>query len=359
MKILFLVPYPTEGASNRVRVEQFLPYLESKGIRYKIRSFVNKRFYKILYLPSRYIEKIFWFIVCTINRIFDILRSLGYDLVFIHREAYPFFGAVIESILFVIGKPIIYDFDDAIFLPSTSKQNIYINKFKNPGKISDIIKMSRSVIAGNNYLRDFALQFNKNTVVIPSSVDTEKYKPVSPKADKGRLVIGWIGSNTTEAFLYDLEETFVSLSDKYKNLVIKIIGAEFRSLRLKNVMNKKWMLNEEVVDLQSVDIGIMPMPDNLWTRGKCGFKAILYMACGIPVVASPVGADLEIMDEGTNGFLACGNKEWMDKLSALIEDASLREKIGKNAREKIIKKYSLDYTAPIFYEVLINTYAKK
>ncbi|MDP3789851.1 MAG: glycosyltransferase family 4 protein, partial [Candidatus Omnitrophota bacterium] len=217
----------------------------------------------------------------------------------------------------------------------------------------------RSVIAGNNYLKDFALQFNKNAVVMPSSVDTEKYKPVPCEADKSQIVIGWIGSNTTETFLYDLEETFVSLSDKYKNLVFKIVGAKFQSHELKNVVNKEWALSEELSDLQSFDIGIMPMPDNLWTKGKCGFKAILYMACGIPVVASPVGANLEIIDDGTSGFLARDNKEWTDKLSALIENASLREKIGKNAREKIIKKYSLDYTAPLFYEVLTNGYAEK
>ena len=114
MKVLFLVPYPTEGASNRVRVEQFIPYLKSQGVICKVRPFVNKAFYKILYLPHRYLEKVFWFTICTLNRLFDILRALNYDLVFIHREAYPLGGPFIESLLYILGKPIIFDFDDAI-----------------------------------------------------------------------------------------------------------------------------------------------------------------------------------------------------------------------------------------------------
>lgn len=356
MKILFLVPYPTEGASNRVRVEQFLPYLESKGVKYKIRPFVNRRFYQILYLPSRYIEKTFWFIVCTVNRIFDILRSLDYDIIFIHREAYPFFGAIIESILTGIRKPIIYDFDDAIFLPSTSKQNIYINKFKNPAKVSNIIRMSKYVIAGNNYLRDFAIQFNRNTVVIPSSVDTEKYLPVAEKGDKKSVVIGWIGSNTTESFLYSLEKVFVRLSELHENLIFKIVGASLKSASLKNMVTKKWNLNEELNDLQGFDIGIMPMPDNLWTKGKCGFKAILYMACGLPVVASPVGVNLEIIDNGVDGFFAKDKDEWVKNLSFLIENEDLRRAMGLKGKEKVLKRYSIDVTAPQFYEALKRVY---
>ena len=130
MKILFLVPYPKEGASNRVRVTQFIPYLESRDMVCRVRSFVNRRFFNILYAPHRYSEKIFWFILATLNRMLDVIRSFRYDLVFVHREAYPLWGPSIEFILHKMKKPIVFDFDDAIFLPNSSEHNIYIERFK-------------------------------------------------------------------------------------------------------------------------------------------------------------------------------------------------------------------------------------
>ena len=351
MKVLFLVPYPTEGASNRVRVEQFVPYLTSQGATCTIRPFVNKAFFKILYQPHRYVEKIFWFIVCTIGRILDLIRAFRYDIIFIHREAYPIGGPIFESFLFYIGKPIVFDFDDAIFLPSTSEFNTYIERFKKPNKVARIIEMSRYVIAGNDYLKDCALKYNKNVIVIPSSIDTEKYYPAQEEANKD-VVIGWIGSNTTKNFLYDLEDAFAELSKRYNNLIIKIIGAEFHSFKLKNVVNKRWSLEDEVKDLQGFDIGIMPMPDNEWTQGKCAFKALLYMACGKPVVASPVGMNEEVLDDGINGFFARDKNEWVEKLSILIEDKKLRQDMGSRGRDKVVKNFSIDLTAPIFFETL-------
>lgn len=362
IKVLCLVPYPTEGASNRVRVEQFVPYLASKGMACRVRPFVNSSFYKILYLPYRYLEKIFWFLVCTLNRFCDIVRALRYDIILIHREAYPFAGPFIETILYKIGKPIIFDFDDAIYLPNTSEHNIYIERFKKPGKVARIIGMSRWVITGNSHLEDYALRYNKNVTVIPSSVDTEKYCPAPAKAAKKDIVIGWIGSETTKRFLNELEDVFIEVANRHEGLVtFKVIGPPFRSLKLKNVVNKKWSLEDEISDLQSLDIGIMPMPDTEWTKGKCAFKALLYMACGIPVIVSPAGVNTQIVKDGWNGYLAKNATEWFEKMSLLIEDGILRTANGKNGRQTVIEKYSLNYTAPLFYRTLIDAYvsAKK
>ncbi len=354
MRILFIVPYPLEGASNRIRVEQFLPYLKLRGITYKVRPFINRRFYRILYLPSRYIEKTFWFVMCTLNRILDIIRALRYDIIFIHREVYPFGGPIIEAVLYKIGKPIIFDFDDAIFLPNTSRQNIYIDMFKNPDKVHGIIRMSNLVIAGNEYLGSYALRFNKNVIVIPSSIDTEKYRPMQTKVERDGIVVGWIGSNTTKVFLYDIEDVFVKLSRKFKNLSFKIVGAKFECPRLNNVINKEWSLEDEIKDLQDFDIGIMPMPDNDWTRGKCGFKAILYMALGIPAVCSSIGVNRTIIKDGVNGFLAAGHDEWLDRLSKLIEDEALREKVGLEGRKTIEAFYSVKANSSKFIEALTS-----
>lgn len=360
MKILFLVPYPTEGASNRIRVEQFIPYLEARGVRCKVRPFVNGRFYRILYLPHRYMEKAFWFVICTLNRLFDIVRAFGRDIVFIHREAYPFGGAAIESILHKMGKSLVFDFDDAIFLPNTSEHNIYIERFKNPRKVGRIMGMSGLVMAGNDYLKDYALRYAGNVDVIPSCVDTARYNPPARESEKKEdVVIGWVGSNTTKQFLYDLEDVFVLLSGRHKNLKLHIVGAPFYSSKLENIVNIKWSLEGEREALQNFDIGIMPMPDNEWTRGKCGFKALLYMACGVPAVVSPVGANLDIIDEGEDGFFAGSPAEWAEKLSLLIKDKELRKRIGANGREKVLKEYSLDAVWPVFYSKLTGLYDKK
>jgi len=359
MKSLFLVPYPTEGASNRIRVEQYIPYLVSMGVACRIRPFVNRPFYRILYLPHRYLEKIFWFIICTANRLFDVARALGYDIIFIHREAYPFGGAVLESILRAMGKPLIFDFDDSIFLHNSSEQNIYIERLKDPGKVAKIIAMSDRVIAGNNFLKEYALKYNSNVTVIPSSIDTGRYRPLPGAGKTDHTVIGGIGSNTTKNFLYDIEDVLIRLSGRFRGLRIKVVGANFYSSRLANVINKAWRLEDEVSDVNSFDIGIMPMPDNDWTSGKCGFKALLYMACGIPVVASPVGVIKEMIHDGVDGFVAKGGEEWERKLSALIENDALRAELGRRGREGVLAGYSLDKTAPLFYRILKDAYDKR
>lgn len=352
IRILFLVPYPTEGASNRIRVEQYIPYLEREGISCRIRPFMNRSFYRMLYLPHRYIEKAFWFAICTVNRILDILRASRYDIIFIHREAYPLGGPVIEALLHMMGKPIIFDFDDSIFLPNTSEHNIYIERFKRPDKVAKIIAMSVLVISGNDYLKAYAMNFNKNVVTIPSPVDTDKYSPEPDRQEKKEIVIGWVGSNTTKDFLYDLEGVFIDLSRRYPDILIKIVGASFYSAKLKNVVNKAWVINEEPDDIRSFDIGIMPMPDNEWTRGKCGFKSILYMASGIPVVCSPVGVNKEIVEDGVSGYLAKGHDEWMYRLSNLIEDGELRKRMGAAGRKKAELYYSLQANAHRLLEVV-------
>ena len=352
MKVLFLVPYPTEGASNRVRVEQFLPYLSREGAAYRVRPFMNRRFFRILYEPRRYLEKMAWFGICTVNRVFDLVRAIGYDIVFIHREAYPLGGAFFEYILYRMGKKLIFDFDDTIFLPNTSKENIYIERFKNPDKTAKIIALSSYVIAGNRYLGDFASRFNKNVIIIPSCVDINNYYPRSKGADDKKIFIGWSGSNTTRSFLYDLEDVFEEISRRYDNVTFKFIGANYSSDRVKKVIDKKWSLEDEAGDVQSFDIGIMPMPDNEWTRGKCGFKILLYMACGVPVVSSPVGVNTEIIEDGVNGFLADTKEEWVEKLSGLIEDGPLRRRIGAAGAQTVKERYSVGQCARYFIEVL-------
>ncbi len=351
MRILFWVPYPTEGASNRYRVEQYLPYLKKAGINYSMRPFWSSSAFNVLYEPGNRFAKCYYFMLGTILRLFDLVRIFQYDIVFIHREAYPIGGAFFETILALLRKPFIFDFDDAIFLSGFSCPNNFIERYKNPAKVAKIIKMSRHVIAGNHYLADFALRYNRSVTVIPTPIDADKYYP-GEKEHSGELIVGWIGSITTSNFLNAMREVFIQLSKRFPHIKFKTVGSDFSFNNLPNVINKTWSSKEEVEDLRAFDVGIMPMPDNEWTKGKCGFKAILYMAMGIPCVASPVGVNNEIVKDGVNGFLANNGKEWVEKLSLLVENPELRCKFAVEGRKTIEKEYSLEVNAPKFLEVI-------
>jgi glycosyltransferase involved in cell wall biosynthesis len=353
MKVLFWVPYPSEGASNRYRVEQYLPYLKANGIKYALRPFWSSYAYKVLYKRGYYFRKAFFFILGILSRIYDIIRIAQFDIVFIHRESCPINGPFLETILSKLHKPIIFDFDDAIFLPSSSRTNSFIERLKRPEKTAKIITMSKQIIAGNRYLADFALKFNKNVQIIPTSIDTDKFYPKIKKR-REKIVIGWMGSFTTVDFIKEKEGIFIELSKRFSDVIFKIIGGDFRIEGLTNIISKPWSLDEEIEDLESFDIGIMPIPDNEWTKGKCGFKAILCMSKGIPCVCSPVGVNKEIIIDGKNGFLAVTKEDWIKKLSLLVENEELSRRIGADGRLTVEEKFSLKVNAPKLFEVLMK-----
>lgn len=356
MKVLFWVPYPTEGASNRYRVEQYLPYLRESGINFSVHPFWSSSAFWVLYKRGNYFRKTHFFLCGILSRILDLLQIFRYDVIFIHREACPMGGAFFENILNWLKKPFIFDFDDAIFLPSSSKSNSFIEKFRKPSNVAEIIRKSRYIIAGNSYLADFASRYNNCISVIPTAIDTDKYYPVGHKKSNNKVVIGWVGSVTTAEFLAMLRGVFIKLSTKFRNIEFKIIGGNFSIHGLNNVISRPWSLDGEINDLRYFDIGIMPMPDNQWTKGKCGFKAILYMSMAIPCICSPVGVNNEIITDGVNGFLADSDEEWIEKLSLLIEDPELRYKIGLEGRKTVEETYSVKKNALKFIEVIQRVY---
>lgn len=350
-KILFLVPYPSEGASARLRVEQFVPSLRQAGIECKVRPFLTTSFYRILYKRGNTVRKVFLFLFCVCRRASDLARAVFYDVIFIHREALPVGLPVVEALLFLLNKKVIFDFDDAIYLPPEGSSPL-IAFLKCPWKTGFIIRHSRAVIAGNDYLRRYAERFNGSITVIPTCIDTERYHSSRPGRSPESLVIGWIGSHTTQVFLKSIREVLFGLLKRYDNLAVHLVGAQPGVLNHERVVVKRWSVGSELDDIRQFDIGVMPMPDTEWTRGKCAFKAILYMSLEMPVVASRVGVNREIVKDGSNGFLASSGKEWEEKLLRLIEDGSLRRSLGASGRATVEREFSLRTNAPLFCDLL-------
>ena len=363
MKILFISPVPVEGAGCRFRIYQYFPHLRKHNIKASLSPFLFSSYFKIVYKPGKFLSKTVYFFLSTLKRLYDLIRASGYDIIYIYRESYPIGPPVFEYILHFIGKSIICDFDDAIFLPNTSKVNWFLTLLRPRPNIDKIIRLSDCVIVGNDYLKEYALKFHKNVFVLPTVVDTNKYVPATENKHnlKKKVVIGWIGSPTTQIYIKAFIPIFRKLREKYKNILLKIVGGDFASTEdlTDNVIIQKWFLQKELQELQSFDIGIMPIPDNNWTKGKCGFKAILYMSAGVPVVCSKVGANCEIVQDGVNGFLASNEEEWIKKLSILIESPSLRANIALTGRKTAEEKYSVKENTPKFLEILQGVYLKK
>lgn len=358
MKVLFIVPYPTEGPSARLRVEQFLPSLDKAGIRYVLRPFYSTSFYRILYKKNNILKKIAYFMGATAGRVRDIFTAIGCDIIFIHREAFPVGLPVFEAVLFLLGKKVVFDYDDAIFLPPQGSGGI-VRILKCPWKTGFIIKHSKLVIAGNDYLRKHAEALNDNVIIIPTCIDTGKYRRISgSKNDGGRIVIGWIGSHTTHIYLREVRDVLYRLLARYDNLRIDVVGGVPGDLDHDRIFVKEWSLDREMDEMSRFDIGIMPMPDTEWTRGKCAFKAILYMSMGIPVVASPVGVNKDIIIDGNNGYLAGTDDEWERKLASLIDDGQLRERMGNAGRETVVEKFSLAANSDRFVSALKEAFSR-
>lgn len=352
IRLLVLSPIPEEGAGCRFRIAQFIPYLESHGFDVTLNSLFTREFFRLVYRPGNYVRKAATFTRLAAKR-FDFLRHLSdYDLIFIYRELLPIGPAFVERLLMSKNRsPVVFDFDDAIFLPSVSEANRLISALKFPAKVATIIARSTRVIAGNEFLADYARRYNPAVTMIPTCVDTTRFAPAAHRANP-RPVVGWIGSPTTSSYLKALVPVLQQVAAR-RRFTLRVSGAsepiEVPGLTVENI---PWSLDREVELFSTCDVGIYPLADDQWSRGKCGFKAIQFMACGVPVVAAAVGVNQEIVRDGVNGYLAATDSEWVEKLDRLIADPALRARFGEAGRQTIESRYSLRINAPRLAETL-------
>lgn len=343
-KVLFLVPYPLqESPSQRFRFEQYFQLLEKHGIQFSVQSFLDSHNWQIFFKSGHIPSKIFALLAGFTKRLVALLKAPFYHFIFIHREMTPAGPPLFEWILAkILKKKIIYDFDDAIWLPDGAPESRLVNFLKWRNKVTSICKWSYKISCGNEYLSSYARKYNTHVLYNPTTIDTLRHNPDNHQKSPNRhIVIGWTGSHSTLKYLTELESVLQRLESQFPMVIFMVIANRKPDLKLNTLHYVPWKKKNEIPDLLLMDIGIMPLPNDEWTKGKCGFKALQYMALEIPVVASAVGTNSKIIDDGDNGFLCTSSEEWGNALTKLIQDETLRKYMGKQGRKKVIERYSV------------------
>ena len=305
-----------------------------------MQSFWDDVAWTVLYRPGHSLAKARGLVKGFWRRATALFRLHRYDFVFIHREASPIGPPVLEWLIAkAFRKKIIYDFDDAIWLPNTSAANRVAKWLKWHRKVGSVCRWSHRVSCGNAYLADYARAFNPSVIINPTTIDTEQLHN-RVEASNDRLVVGWTGTHSTLQYLEPLIPILLNLERSF-DFEFWVISNQAPKLPLRGFRFLPWRRTSEVADLSHFDIGVMPLADDAWGRGKCGFKALQYMALGISAVISPVGVNAEIVEDGLDGFLCRTPDEWEKTITQLLNNEALRVRAGKAARQKVVRRYSV------------------
>jgi glycosyltransferase involved in cell wall biosynthesis len=345
MKVIFLCPYPTGCApSQRFRFEQYFGLLQQSHIRFQVESFTSSGDWETMHKKTNWISKTRILIRGLISRATLLFRLHKFDLVFIHRELAPVGPPVFEWIVSrICRKKIIYDFDDAIWLTDRTDEPALMKALRWRSKVRSICRWSYKISCGNRYLADFARQFNGDVLINPTTVDTGNLHapPATMRQAKPDITVGWTGSHSTLKYLETIIPALKVIEKKYPKIEFLIIADQKPHLPLKNLVYRQWKKPTEITDLGQINIGIMPLPDDEWTKGKGGFKALQYMAMEVPALVAPVGINKEIVQHGVEGYWCTTNDDWINALEDLILNEEKRIEMGKRGRKKVIDYYSV------------------
>lgn len=342
-RFVIIAPYPKgQAPSQRFRFEQYLDFFEQEGYSIEFHAFLSDKTWKALYKEGSFFAKAFGMMGSFWRRFLLMFRLRSADVIFIHREASMIGPPVFEWIIAkVLRKKFIYDFDDAIWLPNYSDSNARFQRLKAYGKVKKIMKWAHIVSAGNQYLLEFAKQYNENVTIIPTTIDLENSHNLSTNHSAQPTVIGWTGTHTTMGYLDELIPVLAELEKKHK-FIFQVISNQAPEYELKSLEFVKWSKESEIEDLAKINIGVMPLLDTIWAKGKCGFKGLQYMALEIPAVMSPIGVNTSIVEDGKNGFLCSTSEEWKQTLVNLLESETLRIERGKAGFQTVKEAYSVN-----------------
>lgn len=304
---LLVISNNPERASFRQRIGVYLDTLRSEGIDCEA-----------VKLPAGTVER---------RKLFK--RAEDFEGVLLHKKGLNFFDA---WSLRRYGGKVIYDFDDALMYRARSPERNSRLHFK---RFCRSVKSADMVIAGNSYLAEHAWKLNSNVRILATGLDTSVYNVPRGLKDDDKVRLVWIGSKSTLRYLAEIKPALEEVGRRFKDAVLRIIADEFFDLENMAVEKLNWSQDREAADLVTSDIGLAPLPDNRFTRGKCGFKILQYAAAGLPAVTSPVGVNAEYVDDGVSGFHAVKTGEWIEKISELVSDRRLREEMGKAGKTMV------------------------
>ena len=343
-KILFIAAHrPDRSPSQRYRFEQYFEFLTQNGYKCKLSYILNEEDDAVFYSPGHLMRKFLITLKSAKRRWMDVRMANKYDIVFVQREAFMTYSTYFEYRFSKSKAKLVFDFDDSIWLLDTSEANKIWQWMKSAKKTGRIISLSHLVFAGNNYLADYAKPFNKNIKIIPTTIDTKLFQRTTEYLNKERICIGWSGSHTTIKHFEAALPFLKKLKEKYGNKVyFKVMGDPDYINEELGITGILWSSNTEVKILESFDIGIMPLPNDEWVKGKCGLKGLSYMSLEVPTIMSAAGVNTEIITDGLNGYLADSDEEWIEKLSRLIDSYELRRKFGLAGRKTVEEKYSFE-----------------
>lgn len=353
IRVLALVPFPPDTApAQRFRIEQWAPHLRTHGIDVRIAGFASRATFETIYSPGHTLRKLALVSADLVRQLFRIATPRHFDAVFVGREA-SLLGPPLYEKLAGLQRPLVYDFDDAIWLEQEGSVNAAWRWLRAPSKVDALCRSARHVTVGNAYLAEHARRHNPHVTVLPSTVDFERYGAPREHTATDRPTLGWIGSHSTAQYLEAVLPAIGEATNR-QPLRLLIVGAGesspvvrvARALPGLDVEARAWRSEREPDDLREVDIGLMPLPDTPWTRGKCAMKAIQYGSLGIPTIASPVGAATEVVTDGATGRLAKTPPEWRDAILELATDAALRARLGTEARAQAREAFAADRQAP-------------
>lgn len=341
IKVLAIVPYhPDFCAGQRFRIENWAKELSGRGIVVEYLHFTDENLTDVLYQSGKHIKKAVLMLGAFVRQLKNTLTVEKPDIIYIYQEAALAGPAIIERIVRRWNIPIIYDMDEPLFIPYQSNSNGLFTKLKFFSKVNEIFKMSDTVFAVNKVIADYAEKFNDDVHIVPMTVDTERYKPRENKIKNNQPIVAWVGTRTNQPNI-ELAVPAMRKLRKDHEFIFRIVADEPMTFEGLDVEFIKWEFKKEVPLLQESDIGIVPVKESSWSPWKFFFKTIQFMSLGMPIVATATGSNVEIIEDGVNGFLVKTEQDWHDKIKLLIENGELRSKLGKEARKTVLERFDI------------------
>lgn len=352
-RILVLCPNPEGYApGQRLKYEQYFDHWRANGFDIDVSSFMTEQMQHVVYKKGHFFEKVLWTFWGYCRRIRDLFRIRRYDLVYIFIWVTPFGPPLFEWMVAGLSRRLVFDIDDLVYMKNEKADKWYTRLFKGRAKPVYLIKKADHVITCTPYLNDFARKYNGRTTDISSTINTDTYIPVNTYRNEHTVILGWSGSHSTIRYLTLLHPVLLELRKQVAFRLLVMGDASFRMEGI-DVEAHAWSEEKEIAILQKIDIGLYPLPlDEEWVYGKSGLKALQYMALGLPVVATAIGANFRVIEDGKSGLLVTTPQEWVQRLKELIVDPGLRRRLGIAARDRVEKYYSVKVNEPVYLGII-------